>query len=348
VSGRPVTRRRVLRVIGAVACFPLAALAGAAGRAEPAAGLHRWRGVALGAPAEITLAHPDPGRARWLARHAVAEIRRLEAIFSLHRPDSELSRLNRDGRLSAPAHDLVVLASEARAWSERTAGSFDATVQPLWTLYTAHFARRPGDRHGPPRRALAQALRRVDYQGVEVSARAIRFARPGMAMTLNGIAQGYATDRVARLLRDAGVCDVLAHLGELRGLGRHPDGRPWRVALPEAAVAGEELPVVELADRALATSSGLGTRFEPSGRHHHLFDPASGRSARGWRSVSVLAPSATATDALATAIAVASPARAPALVATVPGAAALLTDAEGRTRRVGADWTPPGGGERRG
>ena len=321
------TRRRFIAIAAAAAGFPLAA---AGARAEPAH-LHRWSGIALGAAAEIVLYDPDAARARRLIARCVAEIERLEDVFSLYRPRSALSRLNRDGRLPAPPLELVALLAEARVYSERTEGAFDATVQPLWRLHAAHFAQAGADPRGPADAEIAGARALVDYRAVDIEPAEIRFARPGMALTLNGIAQGYITDRVAALLQDAGMGDVLLDIGEVRALGRHPEGRPWRVGLRRAGLRRAAAPetvarTVTLADRAVATSAGIASPFEPSGRHHHLFDPATGRPAPGSGQVSVIAPRATLADGLSTALAIAPPARAATLAARFPGIT-VLTDA---------------------
>jgi len=292
-------RRRVLRLVAAAGGLALAPglKASAAGRGiEPRV----WRGTALGAESSITLYHPDAGRTRWLIGRCVAELRRLEAIFSLYRAETALSILNRQGYLNAPPVDLVRLLAQARGVSEITDGAFDITVQPLWTLYADHFREADADPAGPRPEAIAATLERIGYGAVTVSAGRIVFEKPDMAVTLNGIAQGYITDRVADLLRAEGVENVLVDLGEARALGRHEDGRPWKVGLADPLRPAHIARVVELADMALATSAGYGTRFDPQGRHHHLFNPATGRSAGRYLSVSVMARTATVADALST------------------------------------------------
>ena len=299
------TRRRFIAIAAAAAGLPLVAAG-----ASAAAPLHRWSGIALGAAAEIVLHDPDAGRAQRLIARCVAEIDRLEDVFSLYRPDSAISRLNRNGRLAAPPLELVALLAEARSYSKRTEGAFDVTVQPLWRLYAEHFARPGADPRGPAEADLDRTQALVDYRAVEIEPAAIRFARPGMAITLNGIAQGYITDRVTTLLQDAGMDDILLDIGETRALGRHPDRRPWRVGLRHAAEPATVARTLSLADRAVATSAGIASPFDASGRHHHLFDPATGRPAPMRGQVSVIAPRATMADALSTAFAVARPARA--------------------------------------
>ncbi len=324
-TGPAPTRRRFIAIAAAVAGLPLAALPAGAAQAP----LHRWSGIALGAKAEIALHDPDAARARRLIAACVAEIDRLEDVFSLYRPESAICRLNRAGRLAAPPLELVALLAEARAYAERTDGAFDVTVQPLWRLYAAHFARAGADARGPGEAALARVRALVDHRALEIDAAEVRFARPGMAITLNGIAQGFITDRVAALLRDAGMTDVLLDIGECRALGRHPDGRPWRIGLRRAAEPESVARTIALADGAVATSAGSASPFEPSGRWHHLFDPATGRPAQAAGQVSVIAPSATMADALSTALAVSLPARVAAIAARFPGIDVLSDAAAG-------------------
>ncbi len=336
-------RRRVLRLVAAVGGLAMAPglRATAAQPPEPQV----WRGIALGAEASIALYHPDAARARRLIGRCVAELRRLEAIFSLYRFDSALSILNRQGFLDAPPLDLVRLLAHARSLSEATDGAFDVTVQPLWTLYAAHFREAHADPAGPRPEAIAAALERIGHGALAVDSGRIAFEKPDMAVTLNGIAQGYITDRVADLLRAGGVENVLVDLGEARALGRHHDGRPWKAGLADPLAPEQIARVVELADMALATSAGYGSRFDSRGRHHHLFDPATGRSAGRYLSVSVLAPSATVADALSTGLVNVTLERAEAVMAKLGPLKAIFTLGNGETaalpRRADSAARPP-------
>jgi thiamine biosynthesis lipoprotein len=268
-------RRRFIAVSAASAAMTLTAGAQASPQQVT------WKGVALGAEAQIRLCHADAEKARRALGQCVAEIRRLENIFSLYRPDSTLSRLNRLGRVQAPEIEFVQLVSEAIDISRQTGGAFDPTVQPLWQLY------RQGT---PTSRDIAATLELVGTRHIEVTPQHISLTRPGATMTLNGIAQGYITDRVAGLLQHAGFADILIDLGEAFGNGSRPDGRPW-----QAAIEGSDERIA-LSGRAIATSSPTQ---QPG--FHHLFDPGTGRPAdRNW-TATVLAPSATVADALSTA-----------------------------------------------
>lgn len=315
-----LTRRRFIAISAA------AAGGAALGRPASAASLHTWRGVALGAAASIRLAHPDDAEARRLIDACVAEITRLERIFSLYDDRSALVRLNADGRLELPPLELVELLARAAAVSAATDGAFDATVQPLWRRYADHFAVAEADPAGPD---LRHVLTLVDWRGVRVAPAEISFDRPGMAVTLNGIAQGYVTDVIAGLLHREGMTRVLVDLGELRALGTHPDGHPWRVGLADPADPARIALRTPLSDMALATSGGYGTRFEPSGRYNHLMDPRSGRCAPANRSVSVIAKDATTADAASTALSLLPLAEAPEVLRRLGASRAFVLGPDG-------------------
>ncbi|WP_404383113.1 FAD:protein FMN transferase [Caenispirillum salinarum] len=275
-----LSRRRFISIAAGTGAAALAL--GGAVPARAGTGLRRWTGTAMGARAEMIL----PAAAMDLLPRLRAEIDRLEDVFSLYRPGSALSRLNRAGALDAPPLELVDVLGRARAVSTLTDGAFDVTVQPLWALRARHL--QAGTE--PTAREVAAARTLVDWRGLRVEPARVTLDRPGMAVTLNGIAQGYVTDRVADLLRGAGLEGVLVSLGETRALGPHPDGRPWTVA------PGADAEPLPLREGALATT-------EPAASGGHILDPATGRAGGRLRRVTVQAPTATTADALSTALA---------------------------------------------
>ncbi|HUE47366.1 MAG TPA: FAD:protein FMN transferase [Aestuariivirgaceae bacterium] len=297
-----------------------------------------WRGVAMGAMASMTLVHPDRDAARRLIERCLVEISRLEAIFSLYRPDSALVRLNAEGVLDHPPLELVEVLSFAASLARHSDGAFDATVQPLFELYARHFAEPHPDPAGPPPARLAEALALVDHREVDIASDRIALGRPGMKLTLNGIAQGYVTDRVAALLAAAGLENLLLDLGEVRGAGRRPDGKPWRAAIADPVDPTETLFTLDLPERpglpALATSGGYGMAFDPERRHHHIFDPATGQSAMHHASVTVSAPSALVADGLSTAIAALPADRCGGLIDTFAPARAWSIRLDGRINDI--------------
>jgi thiamine biosynthesis lipoprotein len=309
------SRRRFLAVSAmAAALAPLGARAGL-----PAETV-RWHGRAMGADAEIVLEHPDGRVARNALADALTEIERLEAIFSLHRPQSAVARLNAAGFLAEPPLDLVRALQEAATISAASNGAFDVTIQPVWRLH-AEWLRT--HRKPPQGAALAAAARLVDWRSLDIAPDRIAFRRDGMAVTLNGLAQGYITDRVAELLRRRGFDNVLVDLGETRVLGPHADGQPWRVSVRDPINRDRSLGQLALTTGAVATTEALGSSFAAHGAFGHLVDPVTGKPALAVPSVTIQAPTATLADGLSTAIAVAGAAKAGAILAQFPGTAML-------------------------
>ncbi|MCR6502033.1 FAD:protein FMN transferase [Shinella sp. CPCC 101442] len=277
-----ITRRRLITISAALAILPTTTRASATGATR------QWTGQALGARASIRLDHPD-GEA--IAARVMAEIDRLEDMLSLYRPQSALARLNRNGHLAAPPFELLDCLSLAGAVHRASGERFDPTVQPLWALWAE--AAAGGTR--PDAGALETVRHKTGWAKVKLDATEITL-QSGMALTLNGIGQGYVADRIAALLEAEGLSNILIDTGELRALGGKPDGGNWPVRLE----TGERLP---LRQRALATSAPLGTTFDQAGHDGHILDPATGiPAASAWRSVSVSAPSAAIADALATSV----------------------------------------------
>jgi FAD:protein FMN transferase len=330
-----LSRRRVITVLGAVAGLPLLP---SADEPDPPTGLHRWRGTALGSPSYIMVAHPDHGAAEKAIAECVAEIERLEKQFSLYRGDSEIARLNRDGRIEAPSCDLLALLSQCQRFYELSNGAFDVTVQPLWEVYAAHFfgSRLPPP-NGPKLSAIEQARGLVGWQDVDITPRCITLARQGMGLTLNGIAQGFLTDRIADILRTNGCDRILADMGrsEIRLVGHRPDGQAWRIGLADPLAPDRVAVTLNLADRCISTSGGYGTKFEATGRYHHLFDTRTGTSAGHYIAVSVIAASTMVADALSTSLYVTPPERSDRLLSAFPEALALATWHDGSLHLLG-------------
>lgn len=288
------SRRRAIAIFAAVAGLPL--LTGARSVGDPVT----WNGNALGAPATLILNHQDRAEAGLLIERVVAEVARLEAILSLYREDSALVELNRAGFLIAPPSDLVALLDTSRVFWSKTGGAFDPTVQPLWVTYRDHFIKADPDPSGPSQGDLVRALSRVGFDGVRNDEDKVVMGKK-MAITLNGIAQGYITDRIVDILREAGVTSCLVDMGEERAIGSRQDGSPWKVGLAESQDSERPDEIVRIADRAVATSSMSGFRFDEAGKFGHIIDPRKGAVPALYRRVSVVADDAVTVDALSTA-----------------------------------------------
>jgi FAD:protein FMN transferase len=286
-----LAKRRTLKISGAL--VGLSFVPGGAASALSRGEIVTWRGIALGAAAEMQIVHRDRGAAQAILDRAVEELRRLEHIFNIYDASSDLSCLNKTGVLRSPPGELVEVLSTSLSLARLSAGAFDPTVQVLWD----HYAQEK-----PFKTPIQKALGKVDYHQVRVSPQGIHLGQDAMALTLNGIAQGYITDRLVSTLRDEGLNDVLVDCGEIYGAGRHPSGRAWQVAL-----TGNGVERLSCRDQAIATSSGV-TLVEGAtgltGPGAHIFDPSSGKPVNQFQSLTVVAPSAILADGLSTAFSV--------------------------------------------
>lgn len=307
-----MNRRRLLGIFGASAVLGGSAFGLRSLQAAPQP--VRWSGEVLGAVSAMTLWHPRRDHAERTIARMLIEVDRLDRIFSLYRADSELVRLNQDGRIETASRDLIQLAEASIGFAEASGGAFDPTIQPLWQ----HYAQRA--RGAATEADLSAVLARVGYQGLDLSARSIAYRQAGMAMSLNGIAQGYITDRITDLLANEGFEQAMIELGETRALGSGPDA-PFEVGIVDPAAPGRISRNVALADQALAVSGGYGMRLAEG---HHIFNPATGLSPTRLTQVAVFASKASTADALSTAIYVAGAEAAPQILASVPGARAVL------------------------
>jgi FAD:protein FMN transferase len=296
-----IDRRRFIVVSAAVAGLGLVPFG--TPKKSAAAHLVEWRGASLGAVATVRIHHTDQAAAQRLIRQVVGETRRLETVFSLYRQDSSLCELNRRGVLVSPPAELSDLLTLCDHFWRLTDGMFDPTVQPLWRCYAEHFAMNHKTSEGPSAAKRKEALELVGWEKVRFDPDKVVFDRRGMGLTLNGIAQGYITDRVVELLRAAGIESCLVDMGEIRGLGSHPDGRPWEVAVEDPSGEVEEERSISIVNKAVATSGAAGFRFDEQGRCNHLFNPSTGTCAYPARTLTVVAPTAVAADALSTAFA---------------------------------------------
>ena len=159
----------------------------------------------------------------------------------------------------------------------------------------------------------------------------VQFCKPGMELTLNGIAQGFAADRVATILRAHGVQHALVNAGEINTLNTRPNGQGWAIGIQHPRKEEGYLALAELNGRCLATSGDYATTFSSDFTRHHIFDPQTGQSPVKLSSVSVVARTGMEADALSTAVFVLGPEKGTALVRRTPGADALLVLKNGRT-----------------
>jgi thiamine biosynthesis lipoprotein len=274
----------------------------------------------MGAPFEMTVF--APASVAWQAMQAAfAEIARIEALLSIFRPDSEISRLNRSGkgwvRLDPEACHVLALALEYANLSD---GAYDPTAGALIDLFG--FGSETGCIE-PPSDVIAETLSRVGFRKVAVRDGGVERQVEGMTFNLGGIGKGYAIDRAVARLQAGGIARGRVHCGSTTFVF----GEAQTISIAHPLHPDCEVERVVLRDAALSTSSNAE-------RIGHLIDPRSGRPARGILSASVIAPTAAASDALSTALFVQGSAH---FLDTIPETAGwLMTDVE--TIQTSSRW----------
>lgn len=326
-----MSRRRFAGGVGALALSGVGVAGFRAHAARSGLKVETRVAVAFNTPVAMTVAAGSEQGLREALAAAFAALRAVERASSVYRPDSELSRLNRDGFLKAPSDHLRTLMSFARTLAAQTEGRFDPTVQPLWEHWAE--ATRLGVR--PTRESLKPVLARVNWRNIHVSEQRIEYSSRETAATLNSINQGYAADVVMDVLRQHGIGDALIDTGEFGARGHHPQGRPWRLGVRDPRRPSGIALTLDPFMRFSATSGDYKTFFSPDFADHHIFIPGTGYSPPHWSSITVLAESGLIADGLSTALFTMTPGECANLLLAYPSATAFYIDKAGDKNWMG-------------
>ena len=258
-----------------------------------------------------------------------AEMHRIDALMSHYKPESQLSRINRNAAAAPVGVDaeLAGLIARALEFSEMSGGAFDITYASVGYLYDYREKRHPSDAE------IAAALPAVNWRHVVVDREAstVRFLRQGVRIDLGGIAKGYAVDRCIGILVGRGIRHARVTAGGDSRLLGDRRGRPWMVGIRHPDDPERVVMRLPLEDTAVSTSGDYERFFDEGGvRHHHIIDPKTGRSPGSVRSVTVIGPDATLTEGLTKSLFVLGPERGIALVETRTDADAVIVAADGK------------------
>jgi thiamine biosynthesis lipoprotein len=254
----------------------------------------------MGTRFAVTCHGSDEGAAKAAAAEAFDAAGKINAVASDYLVDSELMRIPA-GRAAVGLSPLLAeLVEVSLATAERCGGAFDPTLGPLTRLWRE--SRR--SRNLPSAEERGRALAACGWRDAvfDPEARTLWLKKPGMRLDFGGIAKGFAADRMFEVMKKHGFSRTcIAAGGDLR-LGDPPPGKAgWKVGLKTFDLEKPE-EVVELSNCAVSTSGDLHQFVEIGGkRYSHIVDPATGLGLTGRVAVSVIAPTATLSDALATA-----------------------------------------------
>jgi len=295
---------------------------------------------------ELVLHGADAAALRAAGEEVLNEVDRLENQLSLYRPGSEIAQLNARAAREAVrvSPELFALLEHTQRLHAETDGAFDITVAPLVRCWG--FMDNQGNMPSPE--AVAEARSKVGMDQVQLNGSdcTVRFASEGVMLDLGAIGKGYAVERGAEWLREAGVTSALLHGGTstVCAIGHPLEADAWMVAIERpptsvSAIQFPELPVVRLRDESLSVSAIWGRMFQADGKNlGHVIDPRTGQPVAGaWLSATIL-PTATETDALSTALLLLGAAGLEPLANLRPGLRALLVTQPGGVE-TSRSWT---------
>ena len=298
----------------------LAFVVGPLGAEELAAQAERFEfsEVHMGTEFRIVFYASDAQAADVAVRSTFVALARLDSLFSDYRDDSEIAEVAAragSGALHVASPELTSLLTEAVRWAERSGGAFDPTVGPLTKLW--RWSARRGEL--PDSSRLHEAKSRVGFEGLRIEpSGGVALMRSGMSLDLGGIAKGFAGDVMLANMAGFGVEAALIDAGGELVAGAPPPGTDgWRVIDSSGAV-------LLLAHGAVATSGDRYRYLEVDGvKYSHIVDPRTGLGVIDAPTVTVLAPSGTTADVLASALSILDPEKGADLLASVEGARRL-------------------------
>jgi len=285
----------------------------------------------MGTRCAVELWATDRARGEAAIASVFSDMRRIDALMSTYKPDSELSRVNAKAA-EAPvvvSQELFDLIATSIQYSRLSNGVFDVTYASVGYLYDYRAHQRPDDA------AIAAALPSVDYRQLKLdpAAHTIAFGRPGMRVDLGGIAKGYAVDRGIEILKKAGFDRAMVNAGGDTRIVGDRFGKPWMIGIRHPDDRDRVVLRLPLTDAAFSTSGDYERYFDENGvRYHHILDPRTGKSPHAVRSATLIADTALRTDGLSKTVFILGPEKGIEFIDSLPDVDAVVVGADGKVR----------------
>jgi len=226
-------------------------------------------------------------------RRTVTEMERLISIFDHRQAGSILRKLNQAGVLNEAPVELVEIITQSLRFGSLSGGAFDITVLPILEAFKAGIS------------DTKHLMHLVDFRNVSLTGNQIRFAHPGMAVTLDGLAKGRVVDGGVDVLKSMGFENVLVEAGgDMMAASAAINGEDWKIAInnPRSTSENEYIASFSVKNKAVTTSGDYLNSFTLDHSRHHIIDPRTCLSPVELSSATVIASNAAEADALSTAL----------------------------------------------
>lgn len=292
--------------------------------------------LAMGTFVSMTLIHPSRDMAEEAMGQAFEEIDRLTRLMSRFDETTAVAQLNNEGFLTDVPPEVAKVIARSLYYYRLSHRAFDISVKPVVDLFKEKFAL---PKNTPPTESeLARVLKLVGSDKIEFNGQGISFKRPGMGITLDGIAKGYIVDMASKVLSRHKIKNHLINAGgDIKTMGSRQDRKPWTVAIQDPQKKRRYPDAIHMTDGAVATSGNYEVYFDREKMFHHIVDPGTGRSPELSISVSVLAHTAMDADALSTSVFVMNPHSGVSFIDSLPECECLVIAKGNKTFRS-AGW----------
>ena len=296
--------------------------------------------TAMGTFVSMTLLHTSRDQAEKAIGAAFEEIHRLSLNMNRFNQTTAVAQLNREGRLKDVPPDTLKVVRQSLSYYKISNGAFDISVKPVVDLFKDKFSEKSPT--PPTKKEIREALLLVDASNIQLAGNAIVFKKPGMGITLDGIAKGYIVDMASNVLSKHHIENYLINAGgDIRTMGRKQNGKPWTIAVQDPSKNQRYPDKIHMMDGAIATSGNYEVYFDREKMFHHIVNPLSGLSPNASTSVSVLAKTAMDADALSTSVFVMQPERGIRFVNALPKCECLVVE-KGSRKLHSAGWKSVG------
>lgn len=289
----------------------------------------------MGTLVNLTVVTADALTGKTAIQACFEHMSKLEAVLSRYNPNSEVSILNRQGYLTRAAPSLIEILKLSKTFSLMSGGAFDITIKPILDLYAQNHT---SNANLPSKDELTLAKSLVDYHNVIVEGDQVSFTKPGMEISLDGIAKGYIVDQGVSILRQLGFDSILVEAGgDLYASGDRNPGMRWNIGVRSPrGVSTDLLTNISVTNQSVATSGDYMNTFSPDFNHHHIIDPHTGHSNKELSGVTVIYPHTAGADALATSIMVLGVDKGLELANSLPDCEAMLITKDLKTLQTDA------------